>query len=114
MTAGYEAQRKSIDAQEQGKALPLAKGTTVYVFWRHKSARRTFFGQVEPDSFDYLVSMDVVKKYFAVTEDFVAADAVFVFVESPDGGPGYDRRTSGGGNGYVLSASSTAATAEHA
>jgi len=83
-------------------ALPLAKGATVYVPKRMKPARRTFFGQVEPASLEYPVSLDIVSKYFAVTDDPGAADAALVFVESPDGGPGYDRSDlEAGGNGYV-------------
>jgi len=117
MTAGYETQRKSIVMlKNKGKALPLAKGATVYVPRRHKPARRTFFGQVEPPSFDYPVSMDVVKKYFSVTEDPGGADAALVFVESPDGGTGYDRADlEAGGNGYVrISLQYGRYTAEHA
>jgi len=100
MAAGYEAQRKSIVMlKNRDGALPLTKGATVYVPRRMKPARRTFFGQVTPASLDYPVSLDVVKKYFGVTDDPSAADAALVFVESPDGGPGYDREA--GGNGYV-------------
>jgi beta-glucosidase len=60
--------------------------------------------------------MDVVKKYFAVTEDPGAADAALVFVESPDGGTGYDRADrEAGGNGYVpISLQYGRYTAEHA
>jgi beta-glucosidase len=117
VAAGYEAQRRSIVMlKNRKKALPLAKGRTVYVPRRHKPARRTFFGQVEPESYDYPVSMDVVKKYFAVTEDPGAADAALVFVESPDGGTGYDRADrEAGGNGYVpISLQYGRYTAEHA
>jgi beta-glucosidase len=117
MTAGYEAQRRSIVMlKNRGKALPLAKGRTVYVPRRHKPARRTFFGQVEPESLDHPVSLGIVKRYFAVTEDPGAADAALVFVESPDGGTGYDRADrEAGGNGYVpISLQYERYTAEHA
>jgi beta-glucosidase len=62
------------------------------------------------------VSLDVVKKYFAVTEDPGAADAALVFVESPDGGTGYDRADrEAGGNGYVpISLQYSPYRAEHA
>ena len=117
MTAGYEAQRRSIVMlKNKRKALPLAKGTRVFVPRRHKPARRGFFGQTAPASFDYPVSLDVVKKSFAVTEDPGAADAALVFVESPDGGVGYDRAdVEAGGNGYVpISLQYGRYTAEHA
>jgi beta-glucosidase len=117
MAAGYEAQRRSIVMlKNRGKTLPLAKGKTVYVPKRHKPARRSFFGPVEPESFDYPVSLDVVRKFFAVTDDPGAADAALVFVESPDGGTGYDRADrEAGGNGYVpISLQYERYTAEHA
>jgi len=117
MAAGYEAQRKSIVMlKNRGKTLPLAKGKTVYVPKRHKPARRSFFGQVEPASLDYPVNMALVKKSFAVTDDPGAADAALVFVESPDGGTGYDRADrEAGGNGYVpISLQYERYTAEHA
>jgi len=87
--------------KNRGHTLPLGRGTTVYVPKRHKLARRTFFGQ-EPASLDYPVSLDVVRKYFTVTDNPGAAAAALVVVESPDGGVGYDRADrEAGGNGYV-------------
>jgi beta-glucosidase len=117
MTAGYQAQLKSIVMlKNRGKTLPLAKRTTVYVPRRHKPARRTFFGQVEPGSLDYPVNMAVVKRYFTVTDDPGKGDVALAFVESPDGGTGYDRADrKAGGNGYVpISLQYDRYTAEHA
>lgn len=103
MTAGYEAQLRSIVMlKNRGGTLPLGREVTVYVPKRYSPPRTTFFGRVTPESLDYPVNMDVVEKYFAVTDDPGAADVALVFVESPDGGTGYDRADAeAGGNGYV-------------
>jgi beta-glucosidase len=62
----------------------------------------TFFGRPIPASSGPPVSLDVVKKYFRVTDDPEQADAALVVVESPDGGTGYSRDdVAAGGNGYV-------------
>lgn len=46
--------------------------------------------------------MDLVKKYFNVTEDPSKADVALVFVKGPNGGVGYDKQDKEkGGNGYV-------------
>jgi len=103
MKAGYEAQLKSIVLlKNKGKVLPLQKQKTVYIPKRFTAAGRDWFGNVTPEKTDYPVSMDIVKKYFNVTDDPSKADAAIVFVESPKGGTGYskeDRQKDG--NGYV-------------
>ena len=117
MAAGYEAQLQSIVMlKNSGDVLPLKKGVTVYVPRRYAPARTTFFGQVTPESLDYPVSMDILKKYFSATDDPKEADVALVFVESPDGGTGYDRANAeAGGNGYVpISLQYGRYTAEHA
>ncbi|MEJ7683247.1 MAG: hypothetical protein WKG06_36395 [Segetibacter sp.] len=51
---------------------------------------------------EYPVNMDLVKKYFNVTEDPSKADVALVFVKGPNGGVGYDKQDKEkGGNGYV-------------
>jgi beta-glucosidase len=103
MTAGYEAQLDSVVMlKNRDETLPLAQNATVYVPKRRRPPRTTFFGRVEPESLDYPVSMDVVRKYFTVTDDPSKADVALVVVEGPDGGRGYDRvDVEAGGNGYV-------------
>lgn len=117
MTAGYEAQLRSIVMlKNRGGTLPLEKQATVYIPKRYTPARTTFFGRVTPESLDYPVNMDLVKKYFSVTDDPKNADAALVVVASPDGGTGYDRADAeSGGNGYVpISLQYGRYTAEHA
>lgn len=117
MTAGYEAQLQSmVMLKNREGTLPLEKEITLYVPKRYTPPRRTFFGRVTPESLDYPVSMDVVKKYFAVTDDPKHADAALVVVASPDGGTGYDKADAeAGGNGYVpITLQYGRYTAEHA
>jgi beta-glucosidase len=103
MKAGYDAQLKSIVLlKNKGKVLPLAKTKTVYIPKRTVPAARDWFGNATPERVEYPVNMDIVKKYFNVTDDPSKADLAIVFVKGPNGGVGYtkeDRQS--GGNGYV-------------
>jgi beta-glucosidase len=117
MTAGFEAQLRSIVMlKNRGGTLPLEKQITVYIPKRYTPPRTTFFGRVTPESLDYPLNMDVVKRYFGVTDDPKEADAALVVVASPDGGAGYDGADAEwGGNGYVpISLRYGRYTAEHA
>lgn len=103
MKAGYDAQLKSIVLlKNKSNVLPLAKTKTVYIPKRTVPAARDWFGNVTPERVEYPVNMDIVKKYFNVTDDPSKADLAIVFVKGPNGGVGYssdDRKN--GGNGYV-------------
>jgi beta-glucosidase len=103
MKAGYEAQLKSIVMlKNKSNTLPLAKNKTVYIPKRTVPAARDWFGNTTPERIEYPVSIDIVKKYFNVTEDPTKADIAIVFVKGPNSGVGYssdDRKN--GGNGYV-------------
>lgn len=103
MRAGYEAQLKSIVLlKNQGGVLPLKKSTTVYIPKRLTPAGRDWFGNVTPEKTEYPVNLDLVKKYFSVTDDPAKADAALVFVKGPNGGVGYSKEDrEKGGNGYV-------------
>jgi beta-glucosidase len=103
MTAGYQAQLKSVILlKNKAKILPLKKNITVYIPKRIFPAGRDWFGVVTPERIDYPVSLDIVKKYFNVTDDPSKADAAIVVVKSPDGGVGYSKEDrEKGGNGYV-------------
>jgi len=74
----------------------------VYIPKRIVPAARDWFGNMTPEKIEYPVNMDIVKKYFNVTDDPSKADLAIVFVKGPNGGVGYskDDRQSGG-NGYV-------------
>jgi beta-glucosidase len=103
MKAGYDAQLKSIVLlKNKSHVLPLAKTKTVYIPKRVIPAARDWFGNVTPERVEYPVNMDIVKKYFNITDDPSKADIAIVFVKGPNSGVGYskdDRQN--GGNGYV-------------
>jgi len=103
MKAGYDAQLKSIVMlKNKSNILPLAKTKTVYIPKRTVPAARDFFGNMTPERIEYPVNLDIVKKYFNITEDPSKADIAIVFVKGPNSGVGYssdDRKN--GGNGYV-------------
>ena len=102
MKAGYEAQLKSIVLiKNQNKTLPITKGKTVFIPKRTTPAGVNFFGQVSPEKIDYPVNLELVKKYYTVTDDPTKADFAIVFIKSPVSG-GYSRADrEAGGTGYV-------------
>jgi beta-glucosidase len=103
MKAGYAAQLKSIVMlKNKSNALPIQKMKTVYIPKRVVPAGRDWFGNATPEKIEYPINVDIVKKYYKLTEDPAAADCAFVFVSSPEGGTGFsieDRKN--GRNGYV-------------
>lgn len=103
MKAGYDAQLKSIVLlKNKGNVLPLEKTKTVYIPKRTVPAARDWFGNVTPERVEYPMNMDIVKKYFNVTDDPSKADLAIVFVKGPNGGVGYSKEDrQNGGNGYV-------------
>ena len=103
MKAGYDAQLKSIVMlKNKEKALPLKKEIKVYVPKKTIPAGRDFMGNPTPESVNYPVNMDILKKYFTPTDNPSEADIALVFIDSPNSGAGYDREdVKKGGNGYV-------------
>jgi len=102
MKAGYDAQLKSIVLiKNQNKTLPIAKGKTVYVPKRTTPAGLNFFGAPVPEKTEYPVNIELIKRYYTVTDDPTKADFAMVFIKSPISG-GYSRADrEAGGNGYV-------------
>ena len=102
MKAGYDAQLKSVVLiKNQNKTLPIAKGKTVYIPKRVTPAGINFFGQPSPEKIEYPVNLELIKKYYTVTDDPNKADFAIVFIKSPISG-GYSRADrEAGGNGYV-------------
>ena len=103
MKAGYSAQLKSIVMlKNKSKALPVEKQKTVYVPKRTTPAGRDFFGGATPESVSSPVNLNIVKKYFKVTDNPAEADFALVVIRSPNSGSGYDQGDlKKGGNGYV-------------
>lgn len=103
MKAGYEAQIKSIVMlKNRNKVLPVDKQKTVYIPKRLTSAGRDFFGGLTPGSVNYPININIVSKYFRVTDNPTEADFALVIIRSPNSGSGYDANDlKKGGNGYV-------------
>jgi beta-glucosidase len=103
MKAGYEAQLKSIVLlKNKAKTLPLKKNISVFIPKRTIPAEQDWFGNVTPAREVDPVNLEIVKKYFQITDDPAKADAALVFVESPSSGTGYSKADrENGGNGYV-------------
>ncbi len=102
MTAGYEAQLQSIVLlKNQNNTLPIKEKKTVYVPKRFQPASRNFRGMEIPASNDLPVSLDLVKKYYNVTDNPNDADFALVFIQNPEATIGYDKSDlAKGGNGY--------------
>ncbi|MEP7319382.1 MAG: glycoside hydrolase family 3 N-terminal domain-containing protein, partial [Panacibacter sp.] len=103
MKAGYDAQLKSmVLLKNKSNVLPLQKNKTVYIPKRFTPAGKNFLGMDIPEKLDYPVSLDIVKKYFNVTENPDEADYALVFISSPNSGGGYSiADAKAGGTGYV-------------
>ncbi len=102
MKAGYDAQLKSIVLiKNQNKTIPIATGKTVYIPKRTTPASINFFGQPVPEKIEYPVNLELIKRYYTVTDEPTKADFAIVFIKSPMSG-GYSRADrEAGGNGYV-------------
>lgn len=117
MREGYEAQLKSIVLlKNKAQLLPLPLKSTVYIPKRYTPAGKDWFGFPTPETLEYPVNLDIVRKYFNVTEDPDAADFALVFISNPKSGVGYSQEdTDQGGNGYMpISLQYKTYTAEHA
>ena len=115
MAAGYEAQLKSIVMVKNRKnALPKTPKqawndgndarTKVYIPKRYYPQMPGPFGlTMGPEShWDYPVDLDLVRKYYDVTDNPAEADFALVMIKEPASGPGYDvADRKRGGNGYV-------------
>lgn len=103
MQAGYEAQLKSmVLLKNQKQTLPLKSGIKVYIPKKFTPAGRNFLGVETPESMDYPVNINIVKKYFTVTDNPDEADVAIAFISSPNSGIGYSAEdVKKGGNGYL-------------
>ena len=104
MKAGFEAQRKSLVlVKNKDRALPLARGSPVYIPERFVPERRSRFGSnVTPAHYEDPVDLAIAQRYFQVTSDPEEADAAIVVIHGPDPSGGYDAADAErGGSGYV-------------
>jgi beta-glucosidase len=66
------------------------------------AAGKDFFGGPTPEVINYPINLEVVKKYFKVTDNAAEADFALIVIRSPNSGSGYDAEdVKKGGNGYV-------------
>lgn len=106
MQAGYDAQLKSIVMlKNKNQTLPIREKKTVYIPQNYIPSVKDWYHNWTAAKLEYTVNMELVKKYYNVTENPSEADFAMVFVNSPyvnnDGG-GYDFiDREKGGNGYV-------------
>lgn len=104
--AGYDAQLKSIVMlKNKDGILPIKERKTVYVPRNYVPSTKNWYGYWTDEVLEYKVGLDMIKKYYDVTDDPDKADFALVFVTSPysntDGG-GYDLNDrENGGSGYV-------------
>lgn len=101
--AGFEAQLKSVVLLKNTlSALPIKKGSRVYVPMRYRAPSRNFFGGMTPERTDYPISLDEVAKYYTVVDKPEDADFALCCISSAEGGIGYsDDDRAAGGNGYM-------------
>lgn len=87
MKAGYEAQLKSIVLlKNKDKILPVQKQKTVYIPKRHTAGSMDMFGNKIPASESDPINLNIVRKYFNVTENPGEADLALVIIRSPNSG----------------------------
>ncbi len=103
MKEGYAAQLKSIVLMKnKDKVLPIRERKTVYVPKTYTPAGRDLFGSEIPASSDYPINVNIVKKFFRVTDDPAEADFALVVIRSPNTGSGYNAAdVEKGGTGYI-------------
>jgi beta-glucosidase len=103
MKEGYNVQLKSVVMlKNKANVLPIVKNKTVYIAKKFTPAGKNYLGMETPEKLEYPVNLEIVKKYFNVTDKPDEADYALVFVNSPDAGIGYSREdATKGGNGYV-------------
>ncbi|MFW0717061.1 glycoside hydrolase family 3 protein [Pedobacter sp. N23S346] len=104
MKAGYDAQLKSIVMlKNKGNVLPMKEKQTVYIPKIYTAPTKDWWGIYTAAKLDYPVNIDLVKKYYNVTDVPEKADFAIVFVTSPqsvEGGYDINDRNDGS-NGYV-------------
>lgn len=103
MRAGFEAQKRSIIMlKNHANLLPLKEKLKVYVPERFLPSSTDWFGASTPERTEVPFNLNVISKFFEVTENPEDADFALVGIQSPNGGVGYEHAdVAKGGNGYV-------------
>ena len=94
MKVGYDAQLKSVVMlKNKDRVLPVRDRKTVFISKNYYPSVKDWWGNWSDPTLEYPVDIELVKKYYNVTDNPQKADFALVFVSSPysnhDGG-GYD------------------------
>ncbi|MDR1445219.1 MAG: glycoside hydrolase family 3 C-terminal domain-containing protein [Treponema sp.] len=109
MSAGYEAQLKSVVLLKNDGVLPLKGRPRVYIPKRHTNAGTNFLGMPIPERDSIPLDPKLAGEYFEAADSPAGADCAFCFIQSPQGA-GYTRE-----DGYVpVSLQYRPYTAKHA
>ena len=89
--------------KNKGSVLPLKEKKTVFIPKIYTASTKDWWGVASQPKLEYPVNLELVKKYYNVTEDPSKADFAIVFVTSPQSlEGGYDLKDrQNGSNGYV-------------
>ncbi len=104
MEAGYDAQLKSVVLlKNKGAILPLKEKKTVFIPKIYTASKKDWWGVGSMPKLEYPVNLELVKKYYNITDEPSKADFAIVFVTSPQSlEDGYDLNDRiNGSNGYV-------------
>lgn len=104
MEAGYDAQLKSVVLlKNKGAILPLKEKKTVFIPKIYTASKKDWWGVGSMPKLEYPVNLELVKKYYNITDEPSKADFAIVFVTSPESlEDGYDLKDrTNGSNGYV-------------
>lgn len=104
MEAGYSAQLKSIVLLKNSNGvLPLKEKQTAYIPKVYTPSTPDWWGNMSEPQLDYPVDLELVKRYYNVTDVPREADLALVFVRSPESAiGGYSEADRAAGNsGYV-------------
>ncbi|MBF7092505.1 glycoside hydrolase family 3 C-terminal domain-containing protein [Flavobacterium sp. ALJ2] len=104
MEAGYDAQLKSIVLlKNKASILPLKEKKTVFIPKIYTASTKDWWGVGSTPKLEYPVNLELVEKYYNVTDEPSKADFAIVFVTSPKSlEDGYDLKDrTNGSNGYV-------------
>jgi beta-glucosidase len=82
--------------------LPLPSTTVVYVPERFYPVKKDWFGNLSTPKTEYPINLDLVTRFFKITNDPSQADVALIAIDSPQSGIGYAiDEANQGGNGFV-------------
>lgn len=105
MTAGYEAQIKSIVMLKNANEVMPINSKKVYIPKRWVPASRSWFGGMSEAHWEDPLNLDIAEKYVELVDKAEDADLALIVINSPEaaGTAGYssEEAESGNGNGFL-------------